>query len=181
MVRADHGGANPGNRSAAMVMPMPLLQINTPRSKFPASNSRATINAYSGNPPVGRVRAEIRKRISAPRQPVLQRRLDLDTAVVARKRNAQRTGVLVGRRAPPPRRRLARGRRGLVDKHNQARQGIADLVARAAVVQRTDRSGRQCPCSPPRSTLQTRARGTLSDADGKGSGARPDVDGSSRK
>ena len=184
VVRVDHGGANAGksvggdaHADAALADQHPAVEV--PREQLARNNERVLGIIHR----VGRVRAEIRKRISALRQPVLQRGLDLDAAMIARQRNAQWTGVLVGDGRCGLRGRLARGGRGLVDKHNQARQGIADLVARAAVDFNglADRVGNVLVLARAR-RLQTRARETsFPTRTGTTSGARPDADGSSRK
>ena len=74
----------PRMRLAAMLMPTPLLQRSTPRSKLPATTSLATTKAYSGViDRLGGMRAEIGELIAVLDQPILERLLHLETAVIA--------------------------------------------------------------------------------------------------
>ena len=97
----------PGKRLAAMLMPMPLLQISTPRSKLPASNFPGDDERVLGIiHRLGGVRAEIGELIAVLRQPVFQRRFDLDAAMIARQGDAHRTVVIARAAANFPVRRL---------------------------------------------------------------------------
>ena len=86
---ADHGGANArkpvgGDGHADAALADQHSAVKVPREQLARNNERVLRVIHR----VGRVRAEIRERISVLRQPVLQRRLDLDAAVIARQRNA---------------------------------------------------------------------------------------------